>query len=53
VPLHGAVRIATARRDVAMRLWNGRLPKREPAELVKELYAEENRASRSPRARRT
>ena len=40
--------IATGTRDVAMRLWTGKLPRREPAELVKELYAEENRGKPEP-----
>ena len=35
--------MATGTRDVALRLWNGRLPERDPAELVRELYAAENR----------
>jgi hypothetical protein len=34
--------MATGTRHVAMRLWRGKLPDREPAALVKELYAEEN-----------
>jgi hypothetical protein len=40
--------IATGTRNVAIDLWNGVLPDREPAELVKELYAEENRGKREP-----
>lgn len=39
---------ATGTRYVAAKLWNGRLPDREPAELVKELYAEENRGKPEP-----
>ncbi len=35
--------LATSTRNVALRLWNGRLPERNPAALVRELYAEENR----------
>jgi len=34
--------MATGTRKVAARLWNGVLPNRPPAELVRELYAEEN-----------
>jgi hypothetical protein len=40
--------MATGTRYVALKLWNGRLPDRDPAELVKELYAEENRDKREP-----
>lgn len=35
--------MATSTRKVAVQLWNGRLPDRDPAELVRELYDEENR----------
>jgi hypothetical protein len=40
--------MATGTRHVAMRLWNGRLPQRDPAALVRELYAEENRGKAEP-----
>jgi hypothetical protein len=40
--------MATGTRKVAVRLWNGRLPARDPAELVRELYAEENRHLAEP-----
>jgi hypothetical protein len=40
--------LATSTRGVALRLWNGRLPERDPAELVRELYAEENRGRSAP-----
>ena len=40
--------MATGTRKVAMRLWNGRLPPGEPAALVRELYAEENRGLAEP-----
>lgn len=40
--------MATGTRKVAMRLWNGRLPERPPAQLVKELYAEENKNLAEP-----
>jgi hypothetical protein len=40
--------LATGTREVATRLWRGRLPKRPLAELVRELYAEENRAKAEP-----
>jgi hypothetical protein len=39
--------MATSTRKVALRLWNGALPGREPDELVRELYAEENRGGRA------
>jgi hypothetical protein len=40
--------IATGTRNIAVDLWKGQLPDREPAELVKELYAEENRGKPEP-----
>jgi hypothetical protein len=40
--------MATGTRYVAMQLWQGKLPAAEPAELVRELYAEENRDKPEP-----
>lgn len=40
--------MATSTRAVATRLWGGRLPAREPAQLVRELYREENRGRAEP-----
>jgi len=40
--------MATGTRNVALELWGGRLPLRDPAELVRELYAEENRGKSEP-----
>lgn len=40
--------MATGTRKVATRLWNGRLPDRSPAQLVRELYAEENKGLSDP-----
>jgi hypothetical protein len=40
--------MATGTRHVAMRLWRGKLPDRDPAALVKELYAEENCGKAEP-----
>jgi len=40
--------MATGTRYVALKLWNGSLPDREPAELVRELYAQENRGKAEP-----
>ncbi|MEO2046301.1 MAG: hypothetical protein ABGX16_06985 [Pirellulales bacterium] len=40
--------MGTGTRKVAMRLWEGELPKGDPMDLVKELYAEENRGSSEP-----
>jgi hypothetical protein len=40
--------MATSTRAVALRLWGGRLPERDPAALVRELYAEENRDRGAP-----
>lgn len=40
--------MATGTRRVAMRLWDGELPDRSPAELVRELYAEENKHLAEP-----
>lgn len=39
---------ASGTRAVAMRLWNGRLPKRPPEALVRELYETENRGKTQP-----
>jgi cytidyltransferase-like protein len=40
--------IATSTRKTAARLWGGSLPRRDRAELVRELYAEENRGKAEP-----
>ncbi len=40
--------MATSTREVARRLWNGVLPGRHPAELMRELYAEENKDKAEP-----
>ena len=40
--------IATGTRHVAMRLWNGALPRGHASDLVKQLYAEENRGRAEP-----
>ena len=40
--------MATSTREVARRLWNGRLPDRAPRELVRLLYDEENRGKAEP-----
>ena len=40
--------IANGTREVARRLWNGKLPKRDPAKLVRELYNAENHGKKSP-----
>src|SRR5690349_14136782 len=40
--------IASGTRAVAMKLWQGKLPKRPPAELVRELYEAENKGKRQP-----
>lgn len=40
--------MGTSTRQVARELWNGTLPERDPAELVRELYAEENRNKPEP-----
>ena len=40
--------MATGTRKVAMRLWGGALPGGDPAELVRELYAEENKGRAEP-----
>ena len=39
---------ATGTRAVAAKLWNGRLPNRPPAELVRELYKAENEGKSEP-----
>jgi hypothetical protein len=40
--------IASGTRAVAMKLWKGRLPKRSPEELVRELYDAENKGKAEP-----
>jgi hypothetical protein len=40
--------IATGTRKVAMRLWNGVLPDRDPGELTRELYFAENEGKAEP-----
>jgi len=40
--------MATGSRKIALRLWRGRLPAGDPASLVEELYAEENRGKAEP-----
>lgn len=40
--------MATGTRNIANKLWGGRLPSGEPMELVKQLYAEENRDKTEP-----
>ena len=40
--------IASGTRAVAMKLWKGKLPNRPPAELVRELYAAENKGKSQP-----
>ena len=40
--------MATGTRYVALKLWNGKLPDSSPAELVRQLYAEENRGRPEP-----
>jgi hypothetical protein len=40
--------LASGTRAVALRLWKGRIPKRSPARLVRELYAAENEGKSEP-----
>jgi hypothetical protein len=40
--------IGTSTRKIAQKLWGSRIPSRPPAELVHELYAEENRGKAEP-----
>jgi hypothetical protein len=40
--------IASGTRAVAMKIWKGKLPNRPPEELVRELYAAENRGKAEP-----
>ncbi|HEY3312439.1 MAG TPA: hypothetical protein VGK00_12435 [Anaerolineales bacterium] len=40
--------LGTSTRQVAARLWNGKLPQRDPAQLVRELYASENEGRAEP-----
>lgn len=40
--------MGTSTREIAIELWDDRLPNRDPAELVRELYAEENKDKADP-----
>jgi hypothetical protein len=40
--------LATGTRAVAMKLWRGKLPKRPPADLTRQLYEVENRGKSAP-----
>jgi len=40
--------MGTSTRKVAMRIWNGEMPERDPDSLVRELYAEENKGQKEP-----
>jgi len=40
--------LGTSTRQVAARLWNGELPRRDPAQMVRELYAAENESRAEP-----
>ena len=40
--------MGTSTRKIAQRMWNGKLPDRDPAQLVRELYAEENKGQPEP-----
>jgi hypothetical protein len=40
--------IASGTRAIAMKLWRGKLPNRPPADLVRELYAAENKGKSQP-----
>ena len=40
--------ISTSTREIALRLWGGNLPLRDPAQLVRELYAAENEGKPEP-----
>jgi len=40
--------MATSTREVARKLWNGRLPNRDPQELTRELYEAENKGKPEP-----
>jgi hypothetical protein len=40
--------MSTSTRRIALKLWNGRLPDGDPARLVRELYAEENKGAAQP-----
>lgn len=40
--------IASGTRTIAMKLWNGRLPARDPEQLVRDLYEAENKGKTEP-----
>jgi len=48
IPFMERCGFATSTRRVAIRLWGGGIPDRPPSELVRELYAEENRGRSEP-----
>ena len=48
IPFMDRCGMGTSTRKVAMEIWNGRIPKREPAELIRELYAAENEGQPAP-----
>ena len=48
IPFMDRCGMGTSTRKVAERLWGGRLPDRNPAELVRELYDAENRGKAAP-----
>jgi hypothetical protein len=48
IPFMDRCGMGTSTRKVAMQIWEGRIPTKEPAELVRELYAAENDRREAP-----
>lgn len=48
IPFMDRCGMGTSTRKVAMQIWDGRVPQREPADLVRELYAAENEGQPAP-----
>jgi hypothetical protein len=48
IPFMDLSGMGTSTRKVALKLWDGKLPEKDPAELVRELYAAENAGRSEP-----
>ena len=48
IPFMDRSGMGTSTRKVAMRIWDGHVPDRDPADLVRELYAAENEGQTAP-----
>jgi len=48
IPFMDRCGMGTSTRKIAMKIWDGRVPKGDPADLVRELYAAENKGQPDP-----